>query len=506
MLKNPATINLQRQAAPAVGITQAVYPVPQDLKAALLVELLERGILQEALVFTRTKHRANRLAEHLVRHGINAARIHGNRSQAQRTEALAGFKSGKYRVLVATDIAARGIDVEALSHVVNFDVPAVPEDYIHRVGRTGRAELTGDAFTFVAPEEEGDLPRDRARDRQDAAARDAARLRLPARSRRRSSRSRSPSASRRSARARPRSARAPRPRGSGAQGSPPHRRTPAPQHRRTLAPPNRLPPAASDLVRTPAAAVPDTNSAAGLIFALCRSPLLVRAMLLGTRRSSCNSSGGIVMLQRCAAVLAAAIMTVACAQTDAGITTNVKTKLAADDTVKAYQIDVDTRNGVVTLSGDVESAAAKEQAIQIARQTDGVRDVIDQLQVGESAATAGTYDLENRAERGAAELKEESREAAVKGQGRRTRGRAEAGEAADKAGAAITDAAITSAVKTKFLADSTVKGLRIDVDTSNGMVTLNGNVSSRAEADRAMTLARNTDGVKTVHNNLKIAR
>jgi ATP-dependent RNA helicase RhlE len=88
---------------------------------------------------------------------MNAARIHGNRSQAQRTEALAGFKSGKYRVLVATDIAARGIDVEALSHVINFDVPAVPEDYIHRVGRTGRAELTGDAFTFVAPEEEGDL-------------------------------------------------------------------------------------------------------------------------------------------------------------------------------------------------------------------------------------------------------------------------------------------------------------------------------------------------------------
>jgi ATP-dependent RNA helicase RhlE len=157
MLKHPATINLQRQAAPAVGITQAVYPVPQDLKASLFVTLLERGILQEALVFTRTKHRANRLAEHLVRHRIHAARIHGNRSQAQRTEALAGFKRGKYRVLVATDIAARGIDVEALSHVVNFDVPAVPEDYIHRVGRTGRAELTGEAFTLVAPEEESDM-------------------------------------------------------------------------------------------------------------------------------------------------------------------------------------------------------------------------------------------------------------------------------------------------------------------------------------------------------------
>ncbi|HET9360131.1 MAG TPA: DEAD/DEAH box helicase [Vicinamibacterales bacterium] len=157
MLKNPAMINQQRQAAPAVGIAQAVYPVPQDLKGPLLVQLLERNILKEALVFTRTKHRANRLADLLVQHRLNAARIHGNRSQAQRTEALAGFKSGKYRVLVATDIAARGIDVEALSHVLNFDVPAVPEDYIHRVGRTGRAELTGDAFTFVAPDEEGDL-------------------------------------------------------------------------------------------------------------------------------------------------------------------------------------------------------------------------------------------------------------------------------------------------------------------------------------------------------------
>ena len=157
MLKNPAMINLQREAGPPVGIVQAVYPVPQDLKGVLLVQLLERNILREALVFTRTKHRANRLADLLVRQRLNAARIHGNRTQAQRTEALAGFKSGKYRVLVATDIAARGIDVEALSHVVNFDVPVVPDDYIHRVGRTGRAELTGDAFTFVAPEEEGDL-------------------------------------------------------------------------------------------------------------------------------------------------------------------------------------------------------------------------------------------------------------------------------------------------------------------------------------------------------------
>jgi ATP-dependent RNA helicase RhlE len=157
MLKQPVTINMERKSAPAIGITQAVYPVPQELKSVLLVELLKRGELQEALVFTRTKHRANRLQAHLVKHGLKAERIHGNRSQTQRTEALAGFKSGKYRVLVATDIAARGIDITALGHVVNFDVPLAPDDYIHRVGRTARAEATGDAFTFVAPEEEGEL-------------------------------------------------------------------------------------------------------------------------------------------------------------------------------------------------------------------------------------------------------------------------------------------------------------------------------------------------------------
>jgi ATP-dependent RNA helicase RhlE len=157
LLRNPVTVNVERQALPAVGITQAVYPVPQDLKLALLLSLLKRGDFKSVLTFTRTKHRANRLADQLSRHGVSCERIHGNRSQAQRTQALAGFKDGKFKVLVATDIAARGIDVEALSHVVNFDVPHVPEDYIHRVGRTARAELTGDAFTFVAPEEEADL-------------------------------------------------------------------------------------------------------------------------------------------------------------------------------------------------------------------------------------------------------------------------------------------------------------------------------------------------------------
>lgn len=157
MLRNPVAINLERKAAPAKGITQAVYPVPQELKTHLLLALLEKGSMKEALVFTRTKHRANRLWEFLDKRGVRAARIHGNRSQAQRIDALAGFKSGTYRVLVATDIAARGIDVEALGHVVNFDVPVAPEDYIHRVGRTARAELTGEAFTFVSREEEPEL-------------------------------------------------------------------------------------------------------------------------------------------------------------------------------------------------------------------------------------------------------------------------------------------------------------------------------------------------------------
>ena len=157
ILKDPVTINLHRQAAPATGITQAVYSVPQDLKSSLLLSLLRRGIVQDALVFTRTKHRADRVARYLVRHGLAAERIHGNRSQSQRTAALAGFKAGTFRVLVATDIAARGIDVQELGHVVDFDVPLVPDDYIHRVGRTGRADATGDAFTFVSDQEEGDL-------------------------------------------------------------------------------------------------------------------------------------------------------------------------------------------------------------------------------------------------------------------------------------------------------------------------------------------------------------
>jgi ATP-dependent RNA helicase RhlE len=157
MLKNAVALNIERKAAPASGIRHAVFPVPEELKKHLLLQLLKRPEAGSVLAFTRTKHRANRLADFLAKNAVSCERIHGNRTQMQRSDALQGFKSGRYQVLVATDIAARGIDVEALGIVLNFDVPNVPEDYIHRAGRTARAELTGDAYTLVSPGEEGDL-------------------------------------------------------------------------------------------------------------------------------------------------------------------------------------------------------------------------------------------------------------------------------------------------------------------------------------------------------------
>ena len=189
MLQKPAVLERARTTVTPAAIAQAVYPVAQELKSALLIALLKRGDVRQALVFTRTKHRANRLADALVRDGVRAGRIHGNRSQAQRTAALDAFRAGTCPVLVATDIAARGIDVEDLAHVVNFDVPIVPDDYIHRVGRTGRAEATGEALTFMAPDERGALAAiERAIGRPlprvtlpdfDYAARPAGRLEIP---------------------------------------------------------------------------------------------------------------------------------------------------------------------------------------------------------------------------------------------------------------------------------------------------------------------------------------
>ncbi|HTJ25019.1 MAG TPA: DEAD/DEAH box helicase [Candidatus Limnocylindria bacterium] len=157
MLRDPVRVEMVPQSTKrttAEGITHTAYTIDQQRKTDLLVELLKDNNIYSAIAFTRTKARANRLALALAKHDIAAERIHGDRSQAQRTRALADFKRGKLRVLVATDVAARGIDVADLGHVVNFDVPMIPEDYVHRVGRTARAEQTGDAITFVSQEEE----------------------------------------------------------------------------------------------------------------------------------------------------------------------------------------------------------------------------------------------------------------------------------------------------------------------------------------------------------------
>ncbi|HNV69279.1 MAG TPA: DEAD/DEAH box helicase [Candidatus Ozemobacteraceae bacterium] len=157
MLRNPVAINIRNTTTPATGIKHAAYTVPENLKQHLLVEVFKHEAIRSAIVFTRTKHRADRLAAYLNQNGIACLAIHSNRSQTRRTEALGSFKNGQCPVLVATDIAARGIDVEALSHVVNFDVPHLAEDYVHRVGRTARASLKGTAITLVAPHEEIDF-------------------------------------------------------------------------------------------------------------------------------------------------------------------------------------------------------------------------------------------------------------------------------------------------------------------------------------------------------------
>jgi ATP-dependent RNA helicase RhlE len=156
-LRDPRLVKVDPTTVAAVGVSHLALPVPAYLKASLLRELLTDETMSSVLVFARTKHRADRLARQLSHWGIDATVIHGDRSQSQRVHALESFRRGAHRVLVATDIAARGIDVEGVSHVVNFDVPHEPEVYIHRVGRTARAQHVGDAFTLVSREEQDDF-------------------------------------------------------------------------------------------------------------------------------------------------------------------------------------------------------------------------------------------------------------------------------------------------------------------------------------------------------------
>ena len=153
LLNSPQRIDVAQRNTTAERVTQRVHPVDRDRKRALLSWLIGSENWQQVLVFTRTKHGANRLAEQLERDGLPAAAIHGNKSQAARTRALADFKRGKVRVLVATDIAARGLDIDHLPHVVNYELPNVPEDYVHRIGRTGRAGREGEAISLVCVDE-----------------------------------------------------------------------------------------------------------------------------------------------------------------------------------------------------------------------------------------------------------------------------------------------------------------------------------------------------------------
>ena len=153
-LRAPKIVEIGRRANPADTIAQFLYPVPRERKTDLLLHILRDRTLKSILVFSRTKHGADKIARKLSQAGIETGTLHSNRSQSQRTAALHAFRLGRVRVLVATDIAARGLDIEAISHVINFDFPPQPEDYVHRIGRTGRAEATGDAISFVTPDDE----------------------------------------------------------------------------------------------------------------------------------------------------------------------------------------------------------------------------------------------------------------------------------------------------------------------------------------------------------------
>jgi ATP-dependent RNA helicase RhlE len=156
-LHDPARIQIGEVAMPVDEVEQAVYPVTAEQKTELLVHFLREQKPTRTLIFTRTKHKADRLATHLTRHGIKGTIMHSNRTQSQREHALEGFKNGRYSVLIATDIVARGIDVEGISHVVNYDIPAKPEDYVHRIGRTARAGASGEAMILLTAEDVHEL-------------------------------------------------------------------------------------------------------------------------------------------------------------------------------------------------------------------------------------------------------------------------------------------------------------------------------------------------------------
>ncbi len=152
-MKNPQTIEIGARRTPAETVKHVIYPVAEDQKSDLLRELLSRVNYESVIVFCRTKHRADRIAMLLKRNNHSVAVLHSNRTQREREDALKGFRTGSFEVLVATDIAARGLDIADVSHVINYDVPQHPEDYIHRIGRTGRAEASGDAFTLMVAED-----------------------------------------------------------------------------------------------------------------------------------------------------------------------------------------------------------------------------------------------------------------------------------------------------------------------------------------------------------------
>jgi ATP-dependent RNA helicase RhlE len=157
LLSAPEFIQAARNNMAADNVSQVIHPVERKRKSRMLCHLIRKGQWRRVLVFTRTKHGANRLSRQLLKDGVRTTVIHGNKSQAARTRALADFKKGSVHVLVATDIAARGLDIHSLPHVVNYDLPEVPQDYIHRIGRTGRAGLNGVALSLVCAEERGRL-------------------------------------------------------------------------------------------------------------------------------------------------------------------------------------------------------------------------------------------------------------------------------------------------------------------------------------------------------------